>query len=128
MPGPLFLTGAALAAILVLFSAIAFKRGRLGVRAFVAWTLLSLVILAFSLSPGLVDWLARLLTVEARGLLVLTVAVTIAYLLIWGSYLAQRRTERTCQRLAQEIALLRYELEHSDEDGHASSSRDRSAG
>jgi hypothetical protein len=121
--GGLFLIGFVLAIVLAIFTLVAFLRGRLGIRSFVFWILLSLVLAGLSLFPQLIDWLAFLISVRVRGLFVLTIGLLVAYILVYASYLSQRTTEKTVQRLSQEVSLLRYRLEYNDDEGtHADSS------
>jgi hypothetical protein len=121
--GGLFLIGFVLAIVLAIFTLVAFLRGRLGIRSFVFWILLSLVLASLSLFPQLIDWLAFLISVRVRGLFVLTIGLLVAYILVYASYLSQRTTEKTVQRLSQEVSLLRYRLEYNDDEGtHADSS------
>jgi hypothetical protein len=110
--GGLFLVGFVLSVLLATFALLAFLKERLGIRSFVFWMLLSLGLAVLSLFPGLVDSLARLFSVRARGLFVLTVGLLLAYVLIFTSYASQRSTEKTVQRLSQEVSLLRYRLEY----------------
>jgi hypothetical protein len=121
--GGLFLIGFVLAIVLAIFTLVAFLKGRLGIRSFALWILLSLVLAGLSLFPQLIDWLAFLISVRVRGLFVLTIGLLVAYILVYASYLSQRTTEKTVQRLSQEVSLLRYRLEYNDDEGtHADSS------
>jgi len=110
--GGLFLAGFVLSIILAIFASLAFLRERLGVRSFVFWMLFSVGLAVLSLSPGLVDYLARFVSVQARGLFVLTVGLLLTYVLIFASNASQRNTERIVERLSQEVSLLRYRLEY----------------
>ena len=62
--------------------------------------------------PQLIDFLMGFLKVGVRALFVLTVGVLGAYLLIYGLYVAQIRQEKMMIKLIQEVALLRYQIEH----------------
>lgn len=115
--GGLFFIGLILSVILTILTFLAFWKGRLGIRSFVLWILLSLGLAVFSLFPDLIDLLARLLSVQVRGLFVLTTGLLIAYALIYASYVSQRTIEKTVQRLNQEISLLHYRLEYNIDEG-----------
>jgi hypothetical protein len=122
--GGLFLIGFVLAIVLAIFTLVAFLKGRLGIRSFALWILLSLVLAGLSLFPQLIDWLAFLISVRVRGLFVLTIGLLVAYILVYASYLSQRTTEKTVQRLSQEVSLLRYRLEYNDDEGARADSSD----
>lgn len=122
--GGLFFVGFVLSIALVIFTLFAFLKGRLGIRSFVFWVLLSLGLAVLSLFPEFIDWFALLISVRVRGLFVLTIGLLVAYILIYASYLSQRAMERTVQRLSQEVSLLRYRLEYNVSEGADANSGD----
>ena len=122
--GGLFLIGLTLALLLVLASIVAFRRGIMGIRALALWLVLAIGLAAFSLFPQLIDGLAALFTVRARGFFVLTVGLLVALVMIYGNYLAWKRLDRTVQQVSQDLAILRYEHEYGDTRSDHESDRD----
>lgn len=124
--GSLFLVGFILAIAIFVASMFALGKGRLGIRGFVLWFFWSASLAIFSFFPGLIDFVAHLLSVQVRGLFVMTIGLVGAYILVYSLYISQRSTERTVQRFCQEISLLRYKLEYNlSERDHANPSDHR---
>jgi hypothetical protein len=111
MGGSLFFIGLIVAVVLVVSACVSFYRDAISVRAFIFWTLFGLSIGSVSVFPGIIDRVAALLGVEARGLLVVTLGLAAALLMLHNNALAIRRLDATSGKLAQEISLLRYQLD-----------------
>jgi hypothetical protein len=106
--------GLVVAIILVLLTVYLFLQHTFGFRVFLLLEAALAIFITVIVFPQLIDFLMGFLKVGVRGLFVLTVGVLGAYLLIYGLYVAQTRQERMIIRLIQEVALLRYQVEHGD--------------
>ena len=111
--GPLFAVGFGLAVVLFVGSLSAFFRHSLSFRGCVFWLLMSVALGAMSLFPGITDRLAIGLGLQVRGLLVITMALFVAYILIYSMHVRQERVNRELRLISQEVSLLRYQYEYN---------------
>lgn len=113
-----------LAAILGFFFTL-FYRKRMKVKQFFFWSFLWAVMAFFSAFPETIDFVKNLFSVGYRAYFVFTLSIIGLLLMNLYIFTQINRINDQIAKLAQEFALLRYEIE-SKEDSHESSSHHNS--
>ena len=111
--GGLFAVGFITAVVFALLTLYLFIKERMTVQQFLLWECVSVIVLISSLFPRVLEWAAGLIGITQRGIFVLAIGILGAYILIYTLGVYQRRNDQMVRRLNQEIALLRYQIEHS---------------
>jgi hypothetical protein len=107
--------GLVVAITLALVTAYMFLRRTFSFRVFLLLEAILAIFITAVVFPQSIDFLMGFFRVGVRSLFILTVGVLGAYLLIYGLYVAQTRQEKMMIKLIQEVALLRYQIEHRGE-------------
>ena len=111
--GGLFAVGFITAVAFALLTLYLFIKERMTIQQFLLWECVSVIVLISSLFPRVLEWTAGLIGITQRGIFVLAIGILGAYILIYTLGVYQRRNDQMIRRLNQEIALLRYQIEHS---------------
>lgn len=101
------------------------RRRKIEERYALLWLLLGGVMALFSFSPGLLERLSRLLQVHYAPSLLFLMGLLFSFAFILHLTIVMSRMHRRMVRLAQEVAILKEELE---ETGAASTLRAKGAG
>jgi hypothetical protein len=106
-----YLLGVAAAALITGFILVLLRRGYLREKFAALWLAVAGMLLVLSVFPGILGWAADLVGVEVpANLLFLLAAVLLLLVGVQLSYEVGRLDTRT-QRLAEEVALLRAQIE-----------------
>jgi len=101
-----------------------FVREQTPIRSTIVWLFLLISIGVFGLFPGLLDVLMRGVMMENRMFFLCVVAILILYALFFTLSTENAKQKHKTNRLAQEIAILRHELEESIKSSKGSGKND----
>jgi len=108
------LVGAVAIALLTLYL---FLRRIITPRLFLLLEAAAVVGILAAVFPQSIDFVMDFLQIDVRGLFVLAVGLLGGYFLLYVLYVTYARQERKIVRLFQEVALLRYQVEHGHDEG-----------